>query len=197
MARNAFRSVSKMNYDASLQEEALFNFGKLSAQLDYDREAIHTLAAIPRSSPHYAESRDILNDVFHLTRDYVTALDALDEMAETSQLNPSFQREYQRIAVLRGIQLMSDAELVDADEAFDRSRKYPLNQDYNAQALFWRAELAHRTGDYQTSINLFDSYFTQARSASNLPAESSVGLANYVQGYNYLYLEQYLSLIHI
>jgi TolA-binding protein len=42
-ARTAFRNVSKMNYDPRLRDEAMLQYGRLSAELHYDAEAISAL----------------------------------------------------------------------------------------------------------------------------------------------------------
>ena len=42
-ARAAFKKVSQMTYEKKMQEEATFNYGKLSAESGFEREAINTL----------------------------------------------------------------------------------------------------------------------------------------------------------
>ena len=187
-ARNAFRSVSKMDYDPNLQQEALFNYGKLSAELNYDRDAIHTLNSIPLSSTFYPEAQEVLDDVFAYTQDHGNALAALDEIDE---LSPRLKSAYQRLSLMMAFQYMSDGNLKAADDAFVLANKYPLDASYTAQAVFWRAEIAHSEGRYADSRDLFSKYFTLARSVRELPIESSPTLANYTQGYNFLKQKSY------
>lgn len=63
-ARTAFGTASRMTFDKDIQEDALFNYGKLSAELDYDREAANALAKIPAKSKNYNEAQNILSQVF-------------------------------------------------------------------------------------------------------------------------------------
>ncbi len=126
VARNAFRSVSKMDFDPKLQEEALFNYGKLSAELNYDKDAIQTLDAIPIGSTHYAEAQQVLDDVFTYTQDFASALKTLEELDE---LSPTLKAAYQRLSFMRGIQLMTDGNIKAADLAFITSETYPVDAD--------------------------------------------------------------------
>jgi len=183
VARNAFRSVSKMDFDPALQEEALFNYGKLSAELNYDKEAIQTLDAIPKESAHYAESQQVLDDVFSYTQDFASALNTLEELDELSH---TLKTAYQRLSFMSGIQLLTDDNMKAADMAFVKSETYAIDADYSAQSMFWRAEIAHIQARYDDSRDLFKKYFQLEKHASNLPVETSRPIANYTQGYNYL-----------
>ncbi|MDX1478887.1 MAG: tetratricopeptide repeat protein [Saprospiraceae bacterium] len=187
-ARNAFWSVSKMHFDPALREEARFNYGKLSAELDYDFEAIQALDPITSASPYYAEAQRILRDVFENTRDYASALETLRSIPS---LSPTLKEAYQRLSLLRGMQLLIDGDPAAADRSLAEVQTYPLNPAYSAQGLFWRAEIAHADGRFQESINFYSQYFTLARNRQDLPVESSEPVANYNQGYNYLKLKNY------
>lgn len=188
MARNAFRSVSKMDFDLELQEEALFNYGKLSAELNYDKEAIQTLDAFTPSSKYYAESQKVLDDVFTYTQDFATALATLEEF---DALSLTLKAAYQRLSFMHGIQLMNDANLTEADAAFKKSETYPVDARYSAQSVFWRAEIAHTDNRYESSRDLFNTYFKLEKLTKDLPVETSLAVASYAQGYNYLRQNKY------
>ena len=49
-ARTAFYNVSRLPYQESIREEALFNYAKLSAELGFDREAVTTLNSFTPAS---------------------------------------------------------------------------------------------------------------------------------------------------
>ena len=181
-ARNAFKSVSRMDYDPELQEEALFNFGKLSAQLDYDKDAIHTLDGIASSSPYYPEAQTILDDIFAYTSDYSNALATLSEM---ESLSPKLQGAYQRLSFTHGVQLMSDDNLSAASEAFSQSLKYPVDPAIEAQSTYWVAEISYVLGDKSKSQEYYDRFLLKAGTIDDLPVECDVTMANYSQGYNY------------
>lgn len=189
-ARNAFRNVSKMEYDEGLSEEALFQYGKLSAQMQYDFDAINTLHAIEASSPFYSEAQRILRDIFANPRDYGSALETLARM---ESLSPALKEAHQKLSLLRGIQLLNDRNLDGAWQAFQDARRYPVDQKITAQSYFWLAEIAHYQASYDESIDLYNRYFTLAKNLQELPAESSPAIANYNQGYNYLKQENYVT----
>ncbi|MGB4959570.1 MAG: tetratricopeptide repeat protein, partial [Saprospiraceae bacterium] len=52
-ARAAFKKVSQMTYEPKMQQEAAFNYGKLSAEAGFEREAINTLIKIEKTSPYF------------------------------------------------------------------------------------------------------------------------------------------------
>lgn len=188
-ARTAFRNVSRMSYDDALRTEALLEYGKISAQLRYDSEAIQALDAVPTSSSHHKEAQETLRDIFHRTRDYATALSALESL---QQLSPALREAYQHVSLNRGIQLMNDGRTTEADDAFAKVQKYPVDAALSAQGYFWRAEVAHRRGDYDKSLDFLKQYFTLVKSNNpQLPLQSSVPLAHYMQGYNTLRQNNY------
>ncbi|HLF65758.1 MAG TPA: tetratricopeptide repeat protein [Saprospiraceae bacterium] len=187
-ARTAFRNVSKMTFDETLREEALLQFGKVSAQLNYDAEAIQALDAIPATSPWREEAQKALRDVFYHTRDYVMALSTLESF---STLSPTLKEAYQQVSLHRGIQLMQDGKVADADQMFAQVQTYPIRAAISAQALFWRAEIAHTQLEYERSADFLRQYFTIAKTVEQLPVESSLALGQYTQGYNYLGQKNY------
>ena len=187
-ARNAFRAVSRIDTDPELQEEAFFNYGKLSAQLKYDSEAIHTLNRISPSSQYYTEAQSILKDVFNSTRDYATSIMTLEGVTEMS---PTMKQAYQDLALKLGLQYLRDGNIEGALVAFEKVSRFPIDPALSAQSYFWRSEIAHGRGNYSESKDLMNRYFTLSRTAQELPPESSPALASYTQGYNYLQEEAF------
>ena len=55
-ARAAFKKVSQMTYEKKMQEEATFNYGKLSAESGFERESINTLLKIEKNSSYYSRN---------------------------------------------------------------------------------------------------------------------------------------------
>jgi len=182
-ARIAFGTASRLTFDPALQQEALFNFAKLSYELGFPADAITAIQRIEPSSQYYLRGQELLGEVFTTTEDYQRALDMLERMPNRS---PRLEEAYQRAAFSRGLELLNNGEEAQAQQLLEKSLLKPVDAGFRAQALYWLADLANRREDYPTSINLTNQFLTLARGAQGLPPQSSVYTGNYLQGYNYL-----------
>lgn len=182
-ARVAFASAYRKHYNDKITEEALFNYGKISAELQYDREAVNALQEIPAASSFYKESQQVLSDVFYNTRDYARSIEILEDMGS---LSPELKRAYQRTTLNYGLQKLKNNEVEDALNNFDKSLLYPINSADRMQVLYWKAYIYHQEESYSESIRLLNDYFTLSRDESiQLPTNISEAPARYMQGYNY------------
>lgn len=189
-ARTAFGSASRMNYDPATQEEALFNYAKLSYELRDPREAINALQSLPPTSRFYVEGQKLLGDIFATNRDYQQALDILERMPPQSR-TPELQEAYQKAAFNRGLQLLQENNAAQAKAMFNRSLSAPVDAQVRAQTLYWLADLAHQEGDYNQSIQLNNQFLSLAKTMQGLPPQASLYTGNYLQGYNYLKQDNY------
>lgn len=187
-ARNAFANAMRADFNKEISEEAQFNYGKLSAELNYDREAVNILAAISPSSIYHAKAQEVLADVLLSSRDYARSIEIIESVENPS---PTMRRAYQRVTFNRALQLFLDDERDEARKHLNKSLENPLDMSLRAQALFWKAEISHRNRNFTQSIDELNQYFAIARNAGQLPESSSIPIANYLQGYNYLKLERY------
>lgn len=182
-ARTAFGSASRQTFDPALQQEALFNYAKLSYELGFADDAITAIQRIEPSSPYYLQGQELLGDVFASTEDYQRALDLLSRMPNRS---PRLEEAYQRASFSRGLELLNQGDDVRAEELLNQSLNRPVNAQLRAQALYWLADIANAREDYPRSIQLTNQFLTLARGMQGLPDESSIYTGNYLQGYNYL-----------
>ncbi len=187
-ARTAFATAKRMNYDPAIREEALYNYAKLSYELKDPREAIATLQDVPSTSRYYNEAQALMSDIFLTYRDYQQALRILESMQNKT---PQLRESYQRVAYLRALQLLRENDPEGAKVHFNKSLQDPVDTKTRALATYWLGDLAQREKDYSGSIRYITQFLTLAKSLSNLPDESSLFTANYIQGYNYLKQENY------
>lgn len=188
-ARVAFANAYRNDYDNKIAEEALFNYGKISAEMRYDREAVNALQNIPASSSFYGESQKIISDVFYGTKDYAHAIGIMEEM-ET--LSPELKKAYQHITLNYGLTKLNADDRVEAMNYFAKSQLYPINSEDELQARYWTAYIHHTESRYKESIAELNKYFTLARSENvYIPANSDEAMARYLQGYNYFKTSNY------
>lgn len=187
-ARAAFKKVSQMNYEKKMQEEATFNYGKLSAETGFEREAINTLTKIEKSSPYHKEADKIVGELLESMSDYTAVMQIIESM---SSVTDKIKVIYQNSALKLGMQHYSSGSADDALKAFEKSKKYNLSKTVQAQNTFWISQILHEKGNYKASIKGFDDYFDISNGLEGLPDESSPVSGHYTQGYNYLMLKDY------
>ncbi|MEM8584024.1 MAG: tetratricopeptide repeat protein [Bacteroidota bacterium] len=187
-ARAAFGAASRMEFDPSLQEEALFNYAKLSYELRDPAEAINAIQKLQPGSRFYVEGQRLLGDLFAANRDYQGALDILERMPNRT---PELQEAYQQAALYRGMQLIENGNLNSAQTTLQKAITTSVNNSLRAQALYWLGDIEHKNGNYDASINYVNQFLTLAPTLRDLPPQSSIYTGNYLQGYNYLKQDNY------
>ncbi|MDX1666297.1 MAG: tetratricopeptide repeat protein, partial [Saprospiraceae bacterium] len=187
-ARTAMATAKRMNFDPEVTEDAIFNYAKLSYELNDPREAILALQDLKPGSPYYPEAQKLMSDIFLSYRDYQQAMEIIENMPEKT---PQLLETYQKVAAYRGLQLLREEKYEEALNAFEQSLKYPIDSRTKAIATYWKGEIAHRRENYDESIRLMNQFMTLAKTVNNLPDESSLFTANYIQGYNYLKKDNY------
>lgn len=189
-ALTALASAKRLNYDPRIQEEALFNHAKLAYELGRPRDAITDLQGIKPNSDFYADAQNLMADIFLSYRDYQQALEILEVMI-TRNSNPRILETYQIVSVNRGIQLLKEGDAENARKYFEQSLETPISPKHRAIAYYWLGDISHRDENYQGSIQHLDRFFAIGGNVDQLPEEASLFTASYLQGYNYLKLDNY------
>lgn len=182
-ARAAFGNAKRQAYDSGIQEEALWNYAKLSYELNDPREAIIALRELRPESKYYIPAQELMSEIFLNYRDYQQAIDILNSI---SGKTPKLQETFQKVTYLRGLQLLQGGDANGAKKHFEQSMENSIDTRTRALAIYWLGDIAHREGAYEASNRLMGQFLTLAKTLNNLPDESSVYTANYTQGYNYL-----------
>ncbi|MEO7177096.1 MAG: tetratricopeptide repeat protein [Saprospiraceae bacterium] len=187
-ARNAFQKVASLDFDKGLQEEAQFNYAKLSAELNYDTEAVKGLQKIPTTSRYFNESQQVMADVLVNTKDYDTAIRLLEGMKNQT---PRIKETYQKVTYSKGVKLYNEGNYDEALQSFDKSLSEPTDEKIQALAYFWKGDISYREGNYDASIASYNKYFELSRGQKQMPDLASFPVGAYNQGYNYLKLKNY------
>ncbi len=187
-AKNAFAGAAKLPYDDEIKKESNYQYGKLSYDLGFDREAIAAFKNIPSTSKNYNESQQILSKIFLSTKDYDKAMEVMGNMPNKT---PSISEAYQKVSFLKGIELFNDNNYEDSKKYLNQSIENSVNDNLKAQAVYQLGEMAHIEKDYEESASKFLQYNALAKTNPNLPQESSVYMSDYILGYNYLKLKNY------
>ena len=186
-ARNAFSIAAGMDFDKKIQEDALFNFARLSYELSYSSIALNAFQAYIKNYPSSArltEANELLIDILLSTKNYRDALIAIEGLKVKSE---KIKSAYQRVCYNRGIDYYNDRDLKTAIETFNKSMTYPISPVFAARAKFWTAESFYQLNNFAEAGKNYREFLFNPASVK-LPFYE---LANYNLGYCYFKLPDY------
>lgn len=180
-ARSMFLQASKMDYDPKIKEDALFNYAKLSYELNANpyNESIRSfedyLAKYPKSV-HKAEVQEILSSLYFTTRNYKDALTLIEKIPDRT---PLMNQAYQRIVINRGIEVFNTGNMKNAASYFQKAAKINALPKYTTDAYYLYAESRYRMGDYDAAGKTLDRFMV----SSNATTSPYYRQALYTHGY--------------
>ncbi|MBO7490444.1 MAG: tetratricopeptide repeat protein [Bacteroidales bacterium] len=184
-ARTAFKSASEMRYNADIQEEAAFNYAKLSCELNPNayNESIRSfenyLQHYPRTK-RKAEVQQILTSLYCTTKNYKDALSLIEKNKKELLKDATMRQAYQRILVNRGIDLFNERNLQQAAVCFDSAVSVNATPVITTDALYLSAEAQYRLANYGRSQKLLDRFFTATSRKSSVYYPQALYTAGYV-----------------
>lgn len=190
-ARNAFMEASRTAIDPKVQEHALFNYGKLSYELEYYPAAVTTLTEYLNTYPKGAnktEAQEILAEALLNSKDYAEAISVINGIKDKS---PKLKEAYQRVTYYMGVQLYNEKNYKDAEEMFSRSLENKSDGSLFAATYFWLGEIDYSKDKYQLAISDHLKFQDLAKVSKDLPEETSVPFSNYTIGYAYFKTQNY------
>ncbi|WP_158824987.1 tetratricopeptide repeat protein [Mucilaginibacter lacusdianchii] len=186
-ARNAFQVASRLNFDPQLQEDALYEYAKLSYELDFNTQALEAtrlyLKNYPRSS-RTDEVKTLLGEALLNSKNYREAVEILEPIVKTS---PNAAEAYQKVTYYRGLEYYNERAFENAIGIFLRSLKYQRDEKITALTTYWLAESMYEVRKYGESVQQFEAFL-------DMPAAKQSGVfnyANYGLGYAAFGDEQY------
>ncbi len=189
-ALNAFRNASQMEYSADIQKDAWLNYARLSYEVGNAYEPVpQVLAAYLEKYPkdeHQLEIQELLVDSYITSRNFEGAMKLLEE-----NKNYASKETYQKVAYYRGVELFIDGDYEGALERFSKSLKSADNANFEARALYWKAESAYRLNRFEEA--LVDLVKFQGMPAARLLEEYDQ--LDYNLGYCYFKLKDYNNVV--
>lgn len=184
-ARSAFKSASEMRHNPSIQEEALFNYAKLSCELNPNayNESIRSfenyLQRYPKSK-RKSEIQQILTTLYCTTKNYKDALALIERNKKELLKDATMRQAYQRILVNRGIDLFNERNLQQAAVCFDSAVSVNATPAITTDALYLSAESQYRLANYAKSQKLLNRFFTATSRKSSVYYPQALYTAGYV-----------------
>src|SRR5690554_387647 len=156
-ALNAFKNASEMDFSLEIQEDAYYNYAKLSYEIGNSYKStpqvlLDFMEAHPKN-PNNTELKGLLIDSYITSKNYKEALNLLEN-------NKNFQdkKAYQKVAFFRGVALYNEGNYNEAIVILDKSLKEPHNPSFTARATYWKAETNYEMGNYQSALNGYQQF---------------------------------------
>lgn len=178
-ARNAFFKASKIAIDKELQEEGLFNYAKLSYELDFHQVALDAtqlfIKTYPRSNK-LDSAKTLLGEILLSTKNYKDAIDILESIPNK---NREAREVYQKVTYYRGLEFYNERAFQNAISAFMRSNDSAVDPDIESLSTYWLAEAMYEVRKFGESVANFEKFL-------DLPAARKTNVynfAHYALGY--------------
>lgn len=167
-ALNSFKKAADSNFDLTIKEDALFNYAKLSFDLNSDISVFDQyLKQYNAPVEKFNEIKNYIANSYLVKQDYVSALEALSQIKNPTATNIV---SIQKASFLRGMQLI---DLGAYREAIPFLETAVRNGAYNTQidnlSNYWLAEAYYRNGQFQDAININLSLINRTTGFKNTP----------------------------
>jgi TolA-binding protein len=157
-ARNAFLGASKLSFDSKLQEDALYQYAKLSYELDFNLEALNATRSYLKTYPHSGRNEEVkvlLGEELLNSHNYAEAVDILEPIQNKSE---SARIAYQKVTYYRGLEFYNERAFENAIGIFLRSLKFPEDSKITALTTYWMAEAMYEVRKYDESVENFQQF---------------------------------------
>jgi tetratricopeptide (TPR) repeat protein len=191
-ARVSFSRAANMDFDPRIQQDALFNFAKVTFELSMNpfNEAIRAFELYIRTYPaadNVDEAYNYLVMAYLATRNYSMAMASLDKIRIRDD---KIDGAHQKVAFYRGLELYKNLRFDEAVDALEVSLEYASHDAVIAsRTYFWLGEAAYRTGDSRTARM----YYYQFLENEFAHQQEEYPLCHYSLGYLFFDEEDYVT----
>lgn len=171
-ARNAFFRASKLTFDKQMQEEGLFNYAKLSYDLDFYAVALDAINEFARTYPNSNktdEAKILMGEILLSSKAYQKAIDLIEGLQEKS---PKARTLYQKAAYYRGLEFYNERAFENSISMFMRSVANATDAELGARATYWLGEAMYEVRKYGEAVQQFEKFLA-------MPAAKKTGEFNY------------------
>lgn len=157
-AQEAFKNAAQSGFDQSIREDALFNYAKLTFDLNRDIAPFNEyLAAYPANDLKWDEVHQYMSTAFLLNKHYEQAIGLLEKVRKS---NPETTLKLQKASFFRGMELVERGAFNDAAVHFKNAVKYGnYNPSLTNLAQFWLAECYYRGDKFKESLDILNALF--------------------------------------
>lgn len=160
-AQTAFLDASKIEIDERIQEDAFYNFAKLSYQLALSpySEAIRAFQSYLEKYPNSKYVDEIygyLVAMYTTTKNYK---DAHASIANVKRKDPRLLEATQRIAYNCGVELFNEKKFTESQKMFDEVVKSSYDEKLTMLSYYWKGEAFYRVSRYEDALQNYEKTF--------------------------------------
>lgn len=171
-ARSAFFKASRLSFDKQLQEEGLFNYAKLSYELDFHQVALDATQQFIKTypqSPKMDSAKTLLGEILLSTKNYKDAIDILESIPNK---NREAKEVYQKVTYYRGLEFYNERAFQNGISMFMRSNNSAIDDEIQALSTYWLAEAMYEVRKFGESVDNFEKFM-------RLPAAKKTEVFNF------------------
>ena len=160
-AKLAFEFASKLDHDPRIQENALFNFAKITFQLR-NSPFNDAIKAFEHYIHQYPDSENTTQAYNYLVKAYMHSNnyeDALRSLEKLDELDVPLQKAYQKVAYYRGLELYNNRRYEEAVGVLNKSLQYSdFDQDIAARSKYWKGEAYFQMKQYDKAAGSYNQF---------------------------------------
>lgn len=188
-ARSMFLGASKMDFNAKIKEDAMFNYAKLSCELNQNAmgESIKAFENYLKKYPksvHKTEAQEILTELYCSTNNYKEAIRLLEQIG---QRNAALEQAYQRALLNRGVELSNSGKEAEGMAMYEKAAKVNAVPRITADANYLIGEGQYRAGNTAAAERSLNKFLLSSYKNTSHYADD----ARYTYGYLLMDKEQY------
>jgi TolA-binding protein len=186
LALSAFEKAKKADFSDDIQEEATFNYAKISYELGNFSITIETLQKFKQvyvASKHLPEVDTLLSEAYFRTKDYDLAIIYIEGLAMKSQ---RLLELYQKVTFCKGGEYFNNAAYTQAISLFQKSLHHPFDQALAIRSHVWLGECLSALQQYEQAIVVYQQVLPSITKTDPLYQQAVYGL-----GYAYFNTENY------
>ena len=182
-ALNAFDQAGRLSFSQEIQEEARFNHAKLQLDQNNGADAVKELTAFLKqylNSKFENEANELVGEAYFASNNYPAAIAYIEGLKKRT---PKINATYQRLTYNQGVNDFNAERYPQSVANLDKSLKFPVDNELQQAAQFWKGEAYSAGKQYDTAIPI---YASVSKSGSAYAAKSLYGL-----GYAYYNKKEY------
>lgn len=136
----AFGQAASVSFNKSIQEEALYDLGKLQYEDKQFKEAIITFEKLKQEFPQSKfldKGDELIAESYLNSEDYDDAITYIEGLKSPNQ---QLKSTYQKVTFYKAVDLFNKRQFRQAADYFTKSIANPYDKEFLAKSYFWRAE---------------------------------------------------------
>ena len=184
-ALTSFDNASRLDFNSTVKEEAAYNHAKVQLDLGNNNEAVKEfnsfMAAYPQSK-HVEEATELVAEGYSNASNSTGAIKYIEGLAKR---NAKINGTYQRLTFNQGIIEFNQQRFDPAIVYFDKSLKFPIDEQISNSASFYKAESTYGLKKVDEAAQLYSQISKNPK--SGIYARKSL----YALGYIYYNQKKY------